>query len=57
MLSHKLPPHELRNYYLRNNIARNVTPCRAKWILGSILSILLPFWKQKREELKRIEGT
>ncbi|KAJ6370287.1 hypothetical protein OIU76_028542 [Salix suchowensis] len=43
-------------YYLRNNIARNFTTCRAKWILGSILSIILPFWKRKREELKRLEG-
>uniref|UniRef100_A0A6N2L230 Uncharacterized protein n=1 Tax=Salix viminalis TaxID=40686 RepID=A0A6N2L230_SALVM len=45
------------HYYLRNNIARNFTTCRAKWILGSILSIFLPFWKRKREELKRLEGT
>ncbi|KAL9417308.1 hypothetical protein AB3S75_040313 [Citrus x aurantiifolia] len=28
----------------------------AKWILGSILSLLLPFWKQKWEKLKQIEG-
>uniref|UniRef100_A0A6N2L2T9 Uncharacterized protein n=1 Tax=Salix viminalis TaxID=40686 RepID=A0A6N2L2T9_SALVM len=32
-------------------------PTWAKWILGSILSIFLPFWKRKREELKRLEGT
>ncbi|KAJ6370288.1 hypothetical protein OIU76_028542 [Salix suchowensis] len=31
-------------------------PTWAKWILGSILSIILPFWKRKREELKRLEG-
>lgn len=31
-------------------------PTWAKWIFGSILSVFLPFWKQKREELKRIEG-
>ncbi|KAF9663401.1 hypothetical protein SADUNF_Sadunf17G0046000 [Salix dunnii] len=31
-------------------------PTWAKWIMGSILSIFLPFWKRKREELKRIEG-
>ncbi|KAJ6866323.1 hypothetical protein NC652_037781 [Populus alba x Populus x berolinensis] len=31
-------------------------PNWAKWILGSILSVFLPFWKQKREELKRMEG-
>ncbi|KAG6741480.1 hypothetical protein POTOM_054740 [Populus tomentosa] len=31
-------------------------PTWAKWILGSILSVFLPFWKQKGEELKRIEG-
>ncbi|KAJ6683584.1 hypothetical protein OIU85_007288 [Salix viminalis] len=31
-------------------------PTWAKWILGSILSIFLPFWKRKREELKRLEG-
>ncbi|XP_073261855.1 uncharacterized protein [Populus alba] len=30
-------------------------PAWAKWILGSILSVFLPFWKQKREELKRME--
>ncbi|CAK7328503.1 unnamed protein product [Dovyalis caffra] len=28
----------------------------ARWALGSILSILLPFWKQKWEKLKRLEG-
>ncbi|XP_050210059.1 uncharacterized protein LOC126660538 [Mercurialis annua] len=28
----------------------------AKWMLGSFLSILLPFWKQKWEKLKMIEG-
>ncbi|KAJ0011089.1 hypothetical protein Pint_33396 [Pistacia integerrima] len=28
----------------------------AKWILGSILSLLLPFWKQKWEKLQKIEG-
>ncbi|KAJ6289956.1 hypothetical protein OIU78_025805 [Salix suchowensis] len=31
-------------------------PTWAKWILGSVLSIFLPFWKRKREELKRLEG-
>ncbi|KAJ6734438.1 hypothetical protein OIU79_001659 [Salix purpurea] len=31
-------------------------PTWAKWILGYILSIILPFWKRKREELKRLEG-
>ncbi|KAJ4965271.1 hypothetical protein NE237_017120 [Protea cynaroides] len=31
-------------------------PSWAKWALGSILTILLPFWKQKWENLKKIEG-
>ncbi|KAJ4716843.1 Plastid-targeted protein 2 [Melia azedarach] len=28
----------------------------ARWVLGSILSLSLPFWKLKREKLKKIEG-
>ncbi|XP_002522600.2 uncharacterized protein LOC8266813 [Ricinus communis] len=31
-------------------------PTWAKWVLGSILSLFLPFWKQKWEKLKMIEG-
>ncbi|KAI5604264.1 hypothetical protein BDE02_01G276900 [Populus trichocarpa] len=31
-------------------------PRWAKWILGTILSILLPFWQQEWEKLRRIEG-
>ncbi|XP_011045722.1 PREDICTED: uncharacterized protein LOC105140548 isoform X2 [Populus euphratica] len=30
-------------------------PHWAKWILGTILSILLPFWQQEWEKLRRIE--
>ncbi|CAL1352600.1 unnamed protein product [Linum trigynum] len=28
----------------------------AKWLLGTILTVVLPFWKQKWERLKTIEG-
>ncbi|KAM3377507.1 hypothetical protein P3S68_009920 [Capsicum galapagoense] len=28
----------------------------AKWLLGSILSIFLPFWKEKWDSVRRIEG-
>ncbi|KAJ9174918.1 hypothetical protein P3X46_013513 [Hevea brasiliensis] len=28
----------------------------AKWMLGSMLSLILPFWKEKWEKLKMIEG-
>ncbi|CAN4107936.1 unnamed protein product [Withania somnifera] len=28
----------------------------AKWLLGSILAIFLPFWKQKWDSFRRIEG-
>ncbi|KAH8519607.1 hypothetical protein H0E87_001139 [Populus deltoides] len=31
-------------------------PRWAKWILGTILSILLPLWQQEWEKLRRIEG-
>lgn len=30
--------------------------CRFKWMLGSILSLMLPFWAQNWGKLKRIEG-
>ncbi|KAK6805479.1 hypothetical protein RDI58_003264 [Solanum bulbocastanum] len=28
----------------------------AKWLLGSILSVFLPFWKQNLDNIRRIEG-
>ncbi|KAJ8768894.1 hypothetical protein K2173_023889 [Erythroxylum novogranatense] len=31
-------------------------PLWARWAIGSMLSLLLPFWSQKWQQLKRIEG-
>ncbi|XP_010527005.1 PREDICTED: uncharacterized protein LOC104804411 [Tarenaya hassleriana] len=31
-------------------------PIWARWVLGSVLSVLFPFWSKKMQTLKRIEG-
>ncbi|KAF3435057.1 hypothetical protein FNV43_RR22144 [Rhamnella rubrinervis] len=31
--------------------------CWARWVLGSVLTVLLPFWKNEWTKLQRIEGT
>ncbi|XP_030459329.1 uncharacterized protein LOC115679767 isoform X2 [Syzygium oleosum] len=31
-------------------------PSRVRWVVGSILSLLIPFWKLKWDQLQQIEG-
>ncbi|XP_042490673.1 uncharacterized protein LOC122070556 [Macadamia integrifolia] len=49
-------PHEQPPAPVPHPSPKPTFPTWVKWVLGSVLTIILPFWKQKWEKLKAIEG-